>query len=300
VRAATIYNRFDVSFLVFGMPTVLGVKPTMPDYNPQMRAKFLEIWSSGPNPSTSMNMREWCRKAMTEYNMYRHLEIIQAEEEGRDVPPLLEVNFDVVQEWAQKMKDISTMPLRAGAVDAESSELSNQLTSFAATSSPLRQLGLGDTVRSNELSVTVATAATATVFPSPTSAEVQRGLQEMSTRKRSPDEVPKQRRKKKQKKTKVPNAELVQRQKAASLMMGRHEIDADPADRLRRRCQVCFKYKGFCFGDIPHFRSSEFKLDFCPLADDHSIYRTYQANLANRKKDDNEKRYKQSKGEDVN
>ena len=83
-------------------------------------------------------------------------------------------------------------------------------------------------------------------------------------------------------------------------MMGRHEIDADPADRLRRRCQVCFKYKGFCFGDIPHFRSSEFKLDFCPLADDHSIYRTYQANLANRKKDDNEKRYKQSKGEDVN
>jgi len=76
---------------------------------------------------------------VTEYNVYRHLEIIQAEEEGREVPHLLKVNFDVVQEWAQKMKNISTMPLRAGAVNAESSELSNQLTSFAATSSPLRQ-----------------------------------------------------------------------------------------------------------------------------------------------------------------
>ena len=268
-----------------------GVKPTPPDFNPQMEDKFLEIWSSGSNPSRGMSRRDWCMKAQTEYNVFRHREIANAQKEGREVPPLFEVNSDGVTEWAEKMMKNSTSPLRAGAFNAETSELSNQLTSFAATSSPLRQLGLGDTVHSKDLSLTVATAATTSTFPSPTTAEVQRGLQEMSTKKRNITEVPKPRKKK------VPNEELLRRRNAASSTMNQHNIVQDPSDKSRRRCLVCFKYKGYCFGDIPHVKAPEFKLDFCPLADDHSLYYAYLARKSEAKRDDNEKRYKQLKGD---
>ena len=274
-----------------------GVKPTPPDYNPQMEAKFLEIWSSGSNPSRGMSKTKWCMKAQTEYNVFRHLEIAKAEKEGREVPPLFEVNRDVVMEWAEKMMKNSTSPLRAGAFTAESSELNNQLASFAATTSPLRQLGLGDTVHSNDLSVTVATAATTPIFPSLTSAEVSRGLQEMSPRKRSSEEFPKQTKMKRRKK--VPDDELVRRRNAASLMRIEHNIDVDPPVSSRRRCKVCDKYRSFCFKSIPHVRSTEYEFYFCPLADDHSLYRAYEAKLAEVKRETNKKVYKRLKG-DIN
>lgn len=127
-------------------------------------------------------------------------------------------------------------------MNAESSELSNQMISFAATSSPLHQLDMGETTHCSDLSVTVATAATETtvLFPSPTSDKVEKEMREMTTRKRKGSDVQGLPRKKKPKK--APDEELQRRREAASQTMDKHKIIADPADATRRRCPVCYKY----------------------------------------------------------
>ncbi len=270
-----------------------GVKPTAPDYNEDMESKFLEIWASGPNPSTGVKMKKWCTEAQTKYSLYRLSEISKAKKEGKQIPPLFDVNYQVVKEWAKKMKAQSNLPLCAGATNAESSKLSDQLAAFAATSSTAEQLGMGESVHCSDLSVTVAAAASTTLFSSPTSGEVERGLQKMmTTRKRSPDDAKKRSTKKSKK---VPDEEFLRRKNVASQMMKAHSIDADPINKSRRRCPVCFKYKSFCFMGIPHVSRRSSKFDFCPLADDHSLYHDYVQNKLKDKRDDNTKRYQQSK-----
>ena len=249
-----------------------GVKPTPVNFNDQMLAKFLEIWTRGSNPSTGVKMRTWCLRAQSEYDTWRIKEGVKAEKEKRAEPPLHETSYELVKDWATKMKEQSNRALCAGAVNAESSELSNQVISFAATSSPLKELDIETTVHCSDLSVTVATAATAatTLFPSPTTDRVEQEMQEMTTRKRKgSDLLQGPPRKKKQKK--APDEELLRRRKSASVTMDKHKIVADPVDKDRRRCPVCDKYtKGFEFQGIQHVTSSTFK--FCPLADDHSLY----------------------------
>ncbi len=51
----------------------------------------------------------------------------------------------------------------------------------------------------------------------------------------------------------------------------------DTAAKTRNRCQVCFKDLDYKHCDVPHaqLQKNEFNTkisQFCPLADDHSIY----------------------------
>jgi len=97
------------------------------------------------------------------------------EKEKKAIPPLLNVNYEVVKDWANKTKQRSIRSLCTGAVNAESKELSIQMISFATTTSPLRQLKMGETIHFIDLSLTVTTTTgTTAIFPSPTSDKVER------------------------------------------------------------------------------------------------------------------------------
>lgn len=109
------------------------------------------------------------------------MEIIIAKNEGKQIPALLDVGFEEPKAWAHEMMGTANEPLRAGASNTESNELSNQLQSFAHTSSPSEQLCFGNAADCTLGSVTAATVE-ADLFDSPTTSEVQR---DMPKRKRS-------------------------------------------------------------------------------------------------------------------
>ena len=92
-------------------------------------------------------MRDWCVYAMSEYEKWRMMEIDKALKEKRPLPPLCETSYPLLVEWAQKMKDLSGRVIQNGAFNAESSQLSSQLKSFTPTSSPEKDLNMGETNR---------------------------------------------------------------------------------------------------------------------------------------------------------
>ena len=92
-------------------------------------------------------------------------------------PPLFPVNYNTVYDWVQKMKAASSAPLRHGAFNTTSSQLSSQMKALASTSSPLKDTPMGVAVDLSNLGVKVAIASRGTsagdLFESPTSSNVQ-------------------------------------------------------------------------------------------------------------------------------
>lgn len=275
-----------------------------PDYNTPMEDKFKEIWcSERNNPFQGANMTNWCKYAMAEYEKWRWLEIDNAITEKRPTPPLNETNFALVLEWAKKMKQFFNKTVRDGAFNEDSSELNSQLKAFTKTSSPAKALNLGETTVAADLSVTVATAVvtSATKFPPPTSATVQKGMDAVKPSETSEP-------KKKKRKKDPPSEEFLRRQKAAAETMASHGITADVNEGKRKRCKVCGVMKsGFYFhkehgksteadGGVPHLntRSREAPISFCPLADDHTIYYEYQQLCQHEKSERNKRSYRGS------
>lgn len=221
-------------------------------------------------------------------------EVEKALKEKRSLPPLCETNYPLASNWVKKMKELSTKVMQNGAFNADSSQLSSQLKSFTPTSSPTKNLNLGETTAAADLSVMVATAAgtSATKFPSPTSSRVQKGMEAIVSSKR--------------KRTKIdpPSEEDLHRQKVAAAVMAKHGITADAATGRQKRCKVCgLIKKDFYFNKdngrstieagVPHFttRSREKNFVFCPLADDHEIYYEHQRLCQEEKMQRNKRQY---------
>ena len=81
----------------------------------------------------------------------------------------------------------------------------------------------------------------------------------------------------KKRKRKTFDLELVQRRAAAATLMSQLDLVQDTAAKSRRQCQVRFKYLDYKYNDVPHaqLQKNEFNTkisQFCPLANDHSIY----------------------------
>ncbi len=199
----------------------------------------------------------------------------------------------------EEMKELSGQARRNGAFNAESSELSSQLKSLTPTLSSLEDLNLGETTTTADLSVTVVNNVdTSTVeFPPPTSATVQQHMEAMVSKKPPA--------KKKRKKTDPPDEEFLRRQQVARTVMDKHNITAMEITERRRWCAVCLQLtKDFYFNaehgvstkedGVPHLTTNEIK--FCPLADDHSIYYTYQTQIQEKKVMNNRRVYAESKG----
>jgi hypothetical protein len=209
-----------------------GGKFAPPDYNDDMREKFEDIWHDPKvkNPFQRGTMHEWCECALSEYERWRHLEIIAAEDEKKAIPPLLETNYQLVSKWAKERKAKSNKVQRAGAFNTQSSILSSQLNSFTPTTASLEDLNMGETTTAADLSVMVVTDtnASAVELPSPTSNQVQRDMEVMVSK---PPPTKKRR-------TKLPPLDkefLRSRQKLAAEVIERHNISANSAAKGRRR-----------------------------------------------------------------
>lgn len=168
-----------------------GGKPAPPDYNDDTKEKVKEIWfdANKKNPFQGAQMREWCIYALGCYETWRMEQIATAQSENRNIPPLLlETNYSLVSEWAKHMKESSSEVQRVGAFNAESSQLSSQLKSFTPTTSPAKDLNLGETTAAADLAVKVVTATDASPaeFPSPTSTKVQQDMVAMVAKKPPP------------------------------------------------------------------------------------------------------------------
>jgi hypothetical protein len=125
--------------------------------------------------SNGPNTKKWCQIAQSKYNAWRHVTMQANEKDKKAIPPLLNVSYEVVKDWANKTKQRSIRSLCTGAVNAESKELSSQIVSFATTTSQLRQLKMGETNNFIDLSLTVTTTTGATaLFSSPTSDKAER------------------------------------------------------------------------------------------------------------------------------
>lgn len=240
-------------------------------------------------------MRDWCVYAMSEYEKWRMMEIDKALKEKRPLPPLCETSYPLLVEWAQKMKDLSGRVIQNGAFNAESSQLSSQLKSFTPTSSPEKDLNMGETTAAVDLSVTVVTAGTtsAATFPSPATSKVRKRMDAMESSKP-----------KRKKKADPPSEEDQRRQKVAATVMAKHGITADAATTGKKRCKVCGLIKtSFYFNKehgrsnkdagVPNFttRSREPNFAFCPLVDDHEIYYEHQRLRQEEKSHHNKRHY---------
>jgi hypothetical protein len=268
-----------------------------PDFNNDMEEKFKEIWfGERNNPFQNAKMRDWCVYAMTEYEKWRMGEIDKALKEKTPLPPLCETSYPLVVKWAEKMKELSGMIIRNGAFNAESSQLCSQLKSFTPTSSPEKDLNIGETTAAADLSVTVVTAATAsaTTFSSPTTSTVRKRMDTMEPSKP------------KRKKADPPSEEELHRRKVAATVMANHGITADAVNAAttgKQTCKDCgLIMKGFYFNKehgmsnkkdgVRHFttRSREPNIKFCPLVDDHEIYYEHQR-LCKQEKSQRNKRH---------
>jgi hypothetical protein len=146
--------------------------PAPVDLNPQMEAKFLDLWARKANPSSGIGTKVWIKWASFEYEKWRNEKITTA----IVTPPLMPVSYNAINNWVTKMKAASSLPLCDGAFNATSSQLSSQIKALASTSSPLKDTPMGVAVDSTNLGVKVAIACRGTsagdLFESPTSSNV--------------------------------------------------------------------------------------------------------------------------------
>lgn len=154
--------------------------PTSAGFNKEMEAKFLELWAHGQNPSSGAAFKFWCHSSAVEYEQWRNTQLLAAESEKKATPPLFPVTFEPIRAWVVKIKDISGAPLRDGAFNDKSAQLSRKMNTFAPTTSRLENLRKGAAFDSSTLQVNVAVAARGSsagdLFDSPTLSTVQKEM----------------------------------------------------------------------------------------------------------------------------
>jgi len=254
------------------------------------RDAFLELWVHGQNPSSGAALRKWCHSAAVEYEQWHNTQLLAAESEKKAMPPLLPVTFEAIRAWVVKMKDISSAPLRDGAFNDKSAQLSREINTFASTTLPLENLPKGAAVDSSTIQVNVAVAARGSsagdLFDSSTLSTVQKEMPQPQKRNTKSDDHKDADGKPpaKRKKERVPNDDL--RRKTAALKMAENGILADPIVNKKRRCAICGKYRNYVFQEMKHVQAKN-GLRFCPLADNPTLYTEYLQWCEENKKEQN-------------
>ena len=254
------------------------------------RDAFLELWVHGQNPSSGAALRKWCHSAAVEYEQWHNTQLLAAESEKKATPPLLPVTFEAIRAWVVKMKDISSAPLRDGAFNDKSAQLSREINTFASTTLPLENLPKGAAVDSSTIQVNVAVAARGSsagdLFDSSTLSTVQKEMPQPQKRNTKSDDHKDADGKPpaKRKKERVPNDDL--RRKTAALKMAENGILADPIVNKKRRCAICGKYRNYVFQEMKHVQAKN-GLRFCPLADNPTLYTEYLQWCEENKKEQN-------------
>lgn len=248
-----------------------------PSFNDAMKAKWIELWSTGANPGNgTVVFKTWYEEKAKEYRIWMYQQLGNAVEQGTRQPQLLDVSYQGVKEWVDEMKKLGNTTLRAGAINSESAELVQRVGAAMETSAKDDNVapfvvpgGMGVALDRESLQLNVSTEISENVFEPPTSSMVKDIMPALAS--------------KKAKKGRVVDIELQQRRAKAQAKMALHGINADKMDGSKRRCGVCDKYFGFEFGDAKHVKG----IKFCPLVDDIKVY---QNHLVTKKQREKEKR----------
>jgi hypothetical protein len=193
-----------------------------------------------------------------------------------------------------KMKANSSVPLRDGAFNTTSSQLSSQMKALASTSSPLKDTPMGVAIDLSNIGVKVAIASRGTsagdMFESPTSSNVQKVMPRPQKRS-GKDNNNECQHHGKRKRNDNPETEVEElaRKETASRIMASRGITEDLPVSGKRRCGICRKYKTFIYDDLKHIVAKGF--NFCPLADDRALYENHQKQCAQRKQQQDRQSY---------
>ena len=272
-----------------------------PAFNEEMKAKWIELWSEGPNPSDGrVSVRDWYEKKKTKYMIWMYGRLGEAEQQNiTPRPQLLKVEWEPTLKWIQEMKVLANSAITNGTFSTDSALLVQQRDSIIGTTTNEDNVapfsdegGVGVAIPRSTLRLDVPSMVSENVFNPPTTAAVS----EMMPPK-----------KKRQKPTKAIDPVLAERQAVlaerrakAKATMELHNISADPKDGKKRRCPICNKYiTGFKFKGTYHIK----KIKYCPLVDDASQFHNHEQLLKDMKREENsryqrKKRQKQPESED--
>lgn len=205
-----------------------------PAFNDEMKEKWLELWSSGTNPSDGrISFRDWFTKKQKEYKLWMYKRLLEAEE--KDITPrpqLVNVSYQATKKWVDEMKSVANSTLRTGTINAESALLVEQFDSFMSASTHADNVapfadegGIGVAIDRSTLQLNVTTtAARENSFQPPTSDTVEAV---MPARKKKPSKS----------KQKEIDPQLLLRQEKAKTKMDAHTppIQPDPKAGGKRR-----------------------------------------------------------------
>ena len=234
---------------MFVLVKVQQVVAVGPAFNDAMKAKWIELWSTGANPgSGTIVFKNWYREKAKEYRIWMYQQLMNAVEQGTQQPQLLDVSYQSVKDWVDEM--LSNTTLRAGTINSQSAELVQRVGVAMETAANddnvapfLVEGGIGVAFNRDSLQLSVSTGIRENVFVPPTSSTVR-------------DIMPAPKSKKAKK---VADVELQQRREKAQAMMALHDITADRKDGKKRRCLVCDKYVlGYSFGGASHVKAIKF------------------------------------------
>ena len=234
-----------------------------PDFNADMKEKWIEIWGKSANPSDGrVSLREWIKKSITDYRVWMYRKQIVAGDDGLAPPCLYNVDYDSVKAWVEKMKTVGSRAAAEGAFDRTSLQLSESFdlhinsTEHSTHVAPFSQeggIGIARSTSEFELSARSGDVEEVNDFPPPTTSDVSKNMPPKPSKKRQ----------------KTVDYELKARQEAARKKLDEANIPVDQKDKKKKRCNVCFKYyDSFIFEEVKHLRNS----NFCPVIDDRAIY----------------------------
>jgi len=223
-----------------------------PDFTKEMKAKWIEIWSSSTNPSDgNIAFSKWYERAGTEYKVWKTTQLVDAEQKGEPAPPLFDVDQNTVKEWVGRMKTINEGPLAQGAFNESSARLGENFDSFISGTNAEDNVtpfeedgGIGVATGRDDLELAIP-VQTASVFPPPKTEAVLSLLPKRVKRK-----------------GKVIDEELLARRIAAKRNLEEAKIEIDEKVSGKKRCNVCDKYYTFVFKEAQHLRNKK----FCPVA----------------------------------
>jgi hypothetical protein len=235
-----------------------------PAFNEEMKDKWIELWSSGTNPSDGrISFRDWYQKMNKEYKIWMFKRLLEAEEQDiTPRPQLFKVDYEATEKWVREMKAVANSAMRTGAFNSASALLGQQFESVLGTTTNVDNVapfsdagGIGVAIHHSTLQLSVSSTARENIFQPPTAAAV-REIMPTNAKKRA-------------RKANEIDTVLLERQAKAKRVMELHDISPDSKDSSRRRCTACDKYYAFEFGGAKHLKKG---VQHCPLADDVSDY----------------------------
>jgi len=229
-----------------------------------MKAKWIELWSAGANPSdNNIAFGKWYTRVATEYKVWKTQQLVSADEEGGHVPQLFDVSHDTVKKWVGRMQTITEGPLTHGAFNADSARLGDNFDSFISEPSTEENVtpfeeegGIGVAASKDDFELTIPVEARS-VFEPPKTETVSKLLPKRAN-----------------KKAKQIDEALIARRAIAKRNLENAGIDADEKVGGKKRCNeyILKYYHSFEFNGAKHLRNN----DFCPAANDHSIYHAHR------------------------